>query len=588
MPGTLKKILIANRGEIALRVIRAARELGIATIAVYTPAEINAQWIQKSNEAYSLGEGALSETYLNIHKIISIARQSGADAIHPGYGFLSENYRFAEACEANNIIFIGPPSGILKIMGDKRASHELVRGLGIEVPEKIFGTSAELQAMEEELNYPLLVKAIAGGGGKGMRVVNAPHELTGVLQTTSNEALQYFADERIYIEDYLTEIRHIEIQVLGDKYGNIAHLFERECSVQRRHQKILEEAPAEGLSDDTRHALIEASLKIAAAVHFCSAGTFEFLVDKSGKFHFLEMNPRIQVEHGITEMVTGVDLVKEQIKIAGGHALSPALFNIRCSGHAIEARLYAEDPENDLLPSPGRINYFKPPDIPGIRLETAVTSGTEISGDYDPLIAKIIVHAASRKEAVAKLNNAINRFVITGIRNNLPLLEQIVNDQNYKSNHISTRYLDDKLDAFTSSICLRRRDTDIVPLAIAAAFLIIKHIPENGKVSPWQSGYWRNSRQIRFRNGTDLVELDYAHTGKNAIDFYHEGQKYSATGILADAWQVRFSLNGNNISYFYLPEKSGFLEISDGHQSFYFYALYLTRKFRLPFRQGVR
>ncbi len=321
-PGSIHKILIANRSEIALRIRRAAISLNIPTVAVFTGQESESSWIRQFQEAYSLGNGPLSDTYLNIASIIALAKKSGADAIHPGYGFLSENTLFAKTCEENQIRFIGPSADILKLMGDKLMAHHFVSGLGIPVIDKIIDTPHEISKLRHSIEYPVLVKAVAGGGGKGMRLVKSHSELTDVLEITANEAYQYFADDRVYVEKYLHAPRHIEVQIMGDMHGNIVHLFERECSIQRRHQKIIEEAPAVSLTDRVRKEIIDAALTIAGSVRYNNAGTIEFLLDDNGDFFFLEMNTRIQVEHGITEMITGIDLVKEQIRVAEGLPLS--------------------------------------------------------------------------------------------------------------------------------------------------------------------------------------------------------------------------------------------------------------------------
>ena len=399
-PESIHKILIANRSEIALRVKRAATSLNIPTVAVFTDQESESSWISQFEEAYSLGNGPLSDTYLNIASIIGLAKKSGADAIHPGYGFLSENSLFAKACEENQIRFIGPSADILKLMGDKLTAHHFVSGLGIPVIDKIIDTPHEISKLRHSIEYPVLVKAAAGGGGKGMRLVKTHSELTDVLEITANEAFQYFADERVYIEKYLHAPRHIEVQIIGDIHGNIVHLFERECSIQRRHQKIIEEAPAVSLPDHVRKKIIDAALTIAGSVRYVNAGTIEFLLDDNGDFFFLEMNTRLQVEHGITEMITGIDLVKEQIRVAEGYPLSFSQKEIQYHGHAIESRIYAEDPEHDLLPSPGKIHYYREPSFQDVRMESAVTSGTEIQADFDPLIAKVIAYGASREDAV--------------------------------------------------------------------------------------------------------------------------------------------------------------------------------------------
>lgn len=568
MPGPIKKILIANRGEIALRIIRAAKESGASAVAVYSAVDSGSLWVEQAAESYTLGDGSITDTYLNIAKIISLAKLSGADAIHPGYGFLSENYLFAQACEENNITFIGPSSGVLRLMGDKIASHNMVKQLGIAVPEKIICSTDEILAREETIDYPVLVKAAAGGGGKGMRLVNQPEELTALVAATSNEARNYFADDRIYLEKYFLAPRHIEVQLLGDKHGNIAHLFERECSIQRRHQKIIEEAPAASLSQRTREGIIQASLRIAREVNFYSAGTIEFLLDDNDNFYFLEMNPRIQVEHGVTEMITGIDIVKEQIAIAGGLPLSFALDDVKQTGHAIEARIFAEDPENNLLPSPGRIHFYRQPEMPDVRIDSSIRSGAVIAADYDPLIAKVIVHAESRELAIEKLEKALGEFIITGVRHNIPLLNLIVSNEEYFRNEVSTTFLNEKMPEFTVNLTLQRKSSDYGLLAVAAATRILSGQGKDAFGSPWQHGYWRNVRQIRFRNKGEIIELDYSPAGKNAIDFFLKDMKYTVTHIESDDFQIRFKMNDTTYLFYPSPGNDGILELSDGNLTF--------------------
>src|SRR5512133_834487 len=364
----LNKILIAGRGEIALRIIRTAKSMGLATTGIYSESDKDAAWIRQSDESWPLGSGPLSETYLNTEKIVSIAVKAGAGGIHPGYGFLSENWQFAALCDRHNIRFIGPSAEILKLMGDKPVAHNHVRNLGFPVPERYSGSYQKLAELKDSLVYPVIVKAAAGGGGKGMRKVTHASRLEDSLRIASVEALQYFGNNEVYIEQFLNDVRHVEIQILGDKKGNLVHLYERECSVQRRHQKLIEESPAP-ITNILRQKLIEAAMEIARSVNYYGAGTVEFLV-RDDQFWFLEMNPRIQVEHGVTEMVTGIDIVRQQILIANDMALEFGQNEVKHSGHSIEARIYAEDPENGLLPSPGTIRRFIIPGISGVRVDT--------------------------------------------------------------------------------------------------------------------------------------------------------------------------------------------------------------------------
>jgi len=565
MAASIKKILVANRGEIALRIIRAAREMGISTVSIFTSNEVDAPWINRATESYSLGDGDISRTYLNIQKILDIACRSGADAIHPGYGFLSENHLFARACSDLSVNFIGPSPDVLKVMGDKIAAHHLAKKLGIAVPEKILRTPSEMLDIEESLDYPVFVKAAAGGGGKGMRVVYHPHELNAMLVTTSTEALNYFGDDRIYIEKYLRSSRHIEVQLLGDKHGHLVHLFERECSVQRRQQKIIEEAPALVLPESLRQRMIQAALTIGRAVNYFSAGTAEFLLDESGEFYFLEMNPRIQVEHGITEMITGVDIVKEQIAIAEGKSLSFTASDIQIKGHAMEARIFAEDPENDLLPSPGKIEHYCEPVMHHVRIESAVSSGSVITPDYDTLIAKILVHSPSRESTVLELSRALDDFAIVGVQHNIPLLKAIIREQGFLQNKVSTTYLQERMPYFTSEIALQRKAMNADLLAMAAVIRVVSAGRVQSPQSPWQSlGYWRLVPRITLRINTLIAEIDYYRTGRDSMDFYLHNKHYHVINIFINEYLVSYVHNEVKYGFYYVIRPGGIIEISDG------------------------
>lgn len=560
----VKKILIANRGEIALRIIRTAKEMGIDTVTVYAANDAGMPWTGQSTETYPLGEGDLSRTYLNIPAILDIARCSGADAIHPGYGFLSENSHFAGACRDRGITFIGPSTEALKLMGDKLSAHRLAESIGIAVPEKIFRSPEEILAMNESLVFPLLVKAAAGGGGKGMRLVRQAHELTDVLVSASSEALNSFGDERIYLEQYLPSPRHIEVQILGDMHGNLVHLFERECSIQRRHQKVIEEAPAIAISESTRDKILLAALAIGRAVGYYGAGTVEFLIDDREQFVFLEMNPRIQVEHGITELVTGFDIVRQQILVASGMQLSFAQHDVKCMGHAIEARVYAEDPENRLLPAPGKITHYQMPAIPHVRIDSAVSPGTVIPTEYDPLIAKVLVHAASREEAIHQLSHTLDEFVVTGVRHNIPLLHAIVRDIRFIRNSISTTFLQDNFSDYSRGITALRKQIDVSLWTVAAAIRVLLPVRDSLE-GPWKDlGYWRLTPRIRFRIDGQVIVVDYHQTGKNAIDFYLQDKVYSVTQITMADDTLTFQLSGKSYTFYPVIRHEGVLEISNG------------------------
>ena len=438
-----KKILIANRGEIALRVIQACRELGIPTVAVYSTADRESLHVTYADEDVCIGPPASSQSYLNISSIVSAAEITGADAIHPGYGFLSENAHFAEVLRDCKIGWIGPPPEVIRQMGDKANARQTAVAAGVPVLE---GSLEPLESAEEarqlagRIGYPVILKAAAGGGGRGMRIVRSAEEIEGQFATAANEALTAFGDGSVYLEKYLEETRHIEFQVFGDSHGNVIHLGERECSIQRRHQKLIEEAPSPALTPELRERMGEASVKLARSVGYQNAGTIEYLLDRDGSFYFMEMNTRIQVEHPVTEMVSGVDLVKLQIRVAAGEPLNiPS--GLLPRGHAIECRINAEDPVT-FAPSPGRLTTFHLPGGPGVRVDTHGYEGYFVPPNYDSLVAKLIVHAGSREEAVARMKRALDFFVVEGIKTSIPLHREILDDEEFRAGHLSTRFME--------------------------------------------------------------------------------------------------------------------------------------------------
>ena len=441
------KILIANRGEIAIRIMRACRELGIQTVAVYSDADKNAQHVQFADEAVHIGNAAPKESYLNMDVLIQAALHSKADAIHPGYGFLSENASFAAAVEAANLTFIGPSAASIRAMGDKAESKILMKKAGVPT----FPGHEELETYEEfkkaakEIDYPVLIKASAGGGGKGMRVVHAENELQEAIELARSEAQNSFGDERLLIEKYLAEAHHIEIQVFGDHHGNLVHLFERECSVQRRHQKIIEESPSPLLTPELREKMGEAAVAAARAVNYNNAGTVEFIFDpKLSTFYFLEMNTRLQVEHPVTELVTGLDLVHWQIRIAAGEKFPFAQTDLHQHGHAIECRVYAEDPSTGFLPSTGKLLQFIQPQGPGIRVDSGFAAGDEVTHFYDPLLAKLIVYAGNREDAIKRMKNALNDFIVHGVVTNMDYMHAVLETDDFKQGKVTTRWVDTK------------------------------------------------------------------------------------------------------------------------------------------------
>jgi len=449
------KVLIANRGEIAIRIMRACRELGVKTVAVYSEADKNAQHVQFADEAVFIGNAAPKESYLNVDVLLQAAHDSQADAVHPGYGFLSENASFAAAVESANLSFIGPSADSIRAMGDKAQSKILMKKAGVPTVPGFEGLEgyADFKNAAKQIGYPVLVKAAAGGGGKGMRVVNAESELKEAIELAKREAQNAFGDERLLIEKYLANAHHIEIQVFGDKHGNLVHLFERECSVQRRHQKIIEESPSPLLTPDLRAKMGEAAVNAAKAVNYHNAGTVEFIFDPklstpalSGDegFYFLEMNTRLQVEHPVTELVTGLDLVHWQIRIAAGEKFPFTQSDLHQHGHAIECRVYAEDPSTGFLPSTGRLLQFIPPQGPGIRVDSGFAAGDEVTHFYDPLLAKLIVHAGSRADAIQRMKNALNDFVVHGVVTNIDYMRAVLETEDFKQGKVSTRWVETK------------------------------------------------------------------------------------------------------------------------------------------------
>lgn len=440
----IKKVLIANRGEIAVRIIRACREMGIETVAVYSEADREALHTKLADEAVCIGPAASSESYLSMDRIISATIVTGADAIHPGFGFLSENAKFAELCERCHITFIGPKAKVIASLGNKQEARNTMITAGVPVipgSEKSVCEVMEGAEMADRIGYPVIIKAALGGGGKGMRTAYSPEEFEQSFQTAQKEAQMAFGDGTMYIEHYVENPRHIEFQILADHYGNVIHLGERDCSIQRNHQKMIEESPSIALSEELREKMGEAAVRAAKAAGYVNAGTIEFLLDKSGAFYFMEMNTRIQVEHPVTEWVTGIDLVKEQIRIASGEKLSYTQEEVRLDGHAIECRINAENPEKGFRPSPGTITDMYLPGGKGIRIDSAVYSGYCIPPYYDSMIAKLIVWAENRQEAIRKMQSALGETVIEGIDTNIDYQYEILNHPDYLSGNVDVGFI---------------------------------------------------------------------------------------------------------------------------------------------------
>jgi acetyl-CoA carboxylase biotin carboxylase subunit len=439
-----KKILIANRGEVAMRIIFACRELGIKTVAIYSEADENSLHVRFADEDVCIGPARSADSYLNVPAVISAAEITGADAIHPGYGFLSESAYLAEVCEACHIRFIGPDPAVIRLMGDKARARRVMKKAGLPVlPGSDGPIDSEEKALKlaKDIGYPVIVKATAGGGGRGMRVVRAAADLSHAVKTAQREAEAAFGVPDVYIEKYVESPRHVEFQILGDQFGSIIHLGERECSIQRRHQKLLEESPSSALNDKMRRKMGKVVVDAARAVQYTNAGTFEFLMDPAGKFYFMEVNTRLQVEHPVTEMVTGVDIVKEQIRIAAGQRLSLKQSQVVFTGHAIECRINAEDPDT-FVPSPGLIHVFSVPGGPGVRVETLAHSDCTISPYYDSMIAKVIVHGRDRPEAIARMRRVLEMTVIEGIKTSIPMHLRILSDPEFIAGKVSTAFMD--------------------------------------------------------------------------------------------------------------------------------------------------
>lgn len=443
-----RKCLIANRGEIAVRIIRACRELGIQTVAVYSEVDALAQHVQLADEAHLLGAAPPADSYLNAAKLIAIATKSGCDCLHPGYGFLSENEDFAAAVTAAGLVWVGPGAEAIRRMGVKTEARELMAGAGVPVVpgfQDEQASDADYVAGAERIGYPVMVKAAGGGGGKGIRIVRAAAQMGEALAGARREAQNAFGDPRLFLEHYIEAGHHVEIQVLADQHGNVVHLFERECSSQRRQQKIIEESPSPLLDEATRQRMGAAAVEAARAVGYVNAGTVEFIVTAGGEFYFLEMNTRLQVEHPVTELVTGLDLVKLQLRIAAGEPLPFTQADLNQRGHAIECRLYAEDPANNFLPSVGRLLQFIPPQGPGVRVDAGVVAGDDISLYYDPMIAKIIVHDRDRHSAIARMQTALAQTVVLGVQTNLGFLQALLAYPDFQAGKVHTRTIDDHL-----------------------------------------------------------------------------------------------------------------------------------------------
>lgn len=505
----IRRLLVANRGEIVCRIARTARRLGVTTIAVYSDADRNAQHVRVADEAYHLGAAPAAESYLNVPKLIALAKRVGADAIHPGYGFLSENAGFAQACVDAGLIFVGPPAAAIKAMGSKSASKAAMAAVGVPVAPGYHGSEQSVQRLGEEaarVGFPLIIKASAGGGGKGMQVVNSAADVPAAVESAQRLARTAFGDDRLLMERYFPLARHVEVQIFADSQGQTISLLDRDCSVQRRHQKIIEEAPAPGLRDEVRAAMAQAAVKSAQAVGYVGAGTVEFLVDDDQNFYFMEMNTRLQVEHPVTELITGIDLVEWQLRVAQGDPL-PATQDMSRRGFAVEARLYAEDPAHDYLPSVGRISHLRWAEAsPGLRQDTGVEEGDEVSSYYDPMLGKIIAWGESRATAIDRLRRALGEIEIVGVATNRALLSSVLGDEEFRRGAVATNFLGIRRE----HLCFAEKEPIAAEMAMAAVWCAARRTDGNAL---WQDTRgWRLAAPASstWRFGESVVSVDSA------------------------------------------------------------------------------
>jgi len=568
-----KSLLIANRGEIAVRIMRSARDMGIRTIAVYSDADANALHVREADDAIHIGPSPAKESYLVIDKIIAAAKRSGAEAIHPGYGFLSENVAFADACQKAGIIFVGPPASAIEAMGLKDAAKQLMEKAGVPVVPGYHGDNQDgdfLAAQADKIGYPVLIKAVAGGGGKGMRRVETPSEFARALASARREAGSAFGDERVLVEKYVSRPRHIEIQVFADGHGNVVHLYERDCSLQRRHQKVIEEAPAPDMPSDMRKAMGEAAVAAAKAIGYRGAGTVEFIADASKGLHinafwFMEMNTRLQVEHPVTEAITGVDLVEWQLRVAAGQPLPLAQEDIPLSGHAVEVRLYAEDPAKSFFPSTGRLRRLRAMEGGDIRTDMGVEEGDEVSMFYDPMIGKIIAHAETRDVALARLQRFLLGMEVAGPKTNLAFLANVLGHEAFRQADIDTGFIDRHLETLVPKISLG---------AEVVGALLIGHLQTRAQAlgaaqartsepySPWAAtDGWgldgHRSEVMRFTFGGDVLSIPVLPQGQT-VRFTFEGEDHLVSGSLGDDGDILAVVDGLRISAGFVADDRGY------------------------------
>ncbi|QIZ61434.1 acetyl/propionyl/methylcrotonyl-CoA carboxylase subunit alpha [Acinetobacter indicus] len=585
-----EKILIANRGEIACRVIRTAQKLGIATVAVYSDADAQAQHVKLADEAVYIGESPAAQSYLQIERIIQAAKNTGAQAIHPGYGFLSENDQFALACQDNNIVFIGPPVDAILAMGLKATSKALMEKAGVPLTPGYHGSNQDadfLKQQADSIGYPVLIKASAGGGGKGMRLVERSEDFLSALASCKSEARSSFGNEDVLIERYVVQPRHIEVQVFGDTHGNYVHLFERDCSVQRRHQKVLEEAPAPKMPEDKLEAMRQAAIDAARAVNYVGAGTVEFIVEQDGTAYFMEMNTRLQVEHPVTEMITGQDLVEWQLRVAFGEPLPKQQHELQIHGHALEARVYAEEPEKGFIPAIGQISYLHyPAQNEAVRVDSGIVEGDEISTYYDPMIAKLIVWGKNREAALTQMHHALGQFHVDGLGNNIAFLDRLVLCDSFKNANLDTGLIQ-REEEFLLKPATELNST----LVVSAAFIeLLSRLAQNPSASNpvWQTNaFWRLNLQsgqtIKLQCNDKTLNIQFAAQEHGFVAQY-EGQTFELEGQLLDAHTLQFKLAGKQQKLAFSQTEHGITLFQNG-QSYKF--TYLKPVFNQDDEQGA-
>ncbi|MCD6179525.1 MAG: acetyl-CoA carboxylase biotin carboxylase subunit [Bacteroidales bacterium] len=518
------KILIANRGEIAVRIIRSAKKMGIQTVAIYSKVDADSLHIRMADEAHCIGDTALDETYLNVDKIIAVAKETNSEAIHPGYGFLAENPNLVAACEKAGIVFIGPSVKAIQLMGNKIEARAFVETLNIPMTKAHTGDLNHLLEASKSIELPVLVKAAAGGGGKGMRIVHDWKDLKDTIESTSREAKAYFGDGEVFVEKYVENPRHIEIQVMGDKHGNVVHLYERECSIQRRYQKVIEESPSPTLTQEVREKMGAEAVKIAKAIGYDNAGTIEFLVDNKLNYYFLEMNTRIQVEHPVTEMVTGIDIVREQLLVSAGNVLSFSQSEVKQTGHAVEARIYAEDPENDFLPSPGQMTLYQEPQGEGIRIDSGIEKPVEVKSFFDPMISKLIAFDSDRDLARKRLLQALEQYHIHGIKTNITYLISVLQNKDFQNNKIDTKFCDHQSEKLIQSI-QEKREAISKPVLMSAFLAHQFAFSTNNSI--WGSiGYWRQRMQINIKLDEEKYSVQIIERSVKGGCFHIQGEEY--------------------------------------------------------------